>query len=250
MNELAFALLKPAASKAIGTMWENKDSLLLYFKTNLGKYKKMDIRFSISYLFRIRVPETENYLLVFNRRIANQLQPVGGVYKRHGDDSLFEKWGYKPDSKKKGLGADEISDKDLRFRIKGKHVIDVIKWFEEGKEREVSGDREFIEELIEPKILDDKIFRKINYRHLKRVSKNLQWSDHHQCFEVLIYDILELLPTTDQVKYLKDLHSKGRDLTKGYVFAEHDEIEQLRIMEADKQVAKIGAQTKLIINEN
>lgn len=250
MNEIAFAVLKPAASTAIGKLWENKESLLLYFKTNFWKYRKQNIRFSISYLFRIRIPNTDHYLLVMNRRIANQLQPVGGAYKRYGDDSLFEKWDHKPDNKKNGLGTDNVSQGDLRFKVKGKHVINVIKWFEEGKEREVSGDREFIEELIEPGILDKDVFRKIFYRHVKRVSKNLQWSEHHQCTEVLIYDILELLPTTEQEKHLTDLYSKGTNLTKGYAFADLDDIAQLRFMEKGQQVAKIGAHTKFTINEN
>lgn len=250
MNEVAFAILKPAASKAIGKLWENRDSLLLFLKTNLWKYRKQDIRFSISYIFRIRIPNTDSYLLVLNRRIANQLQPVGGSYKRYGDDSLFEKWGYKPDNKKNGLGTDGISDKDLRFKVKGKNVINVIKWFEEGREREVSGNREFIEELIEPGIIDKNIFCKISYRHLKRVSRNLQWSEHHQCYEVLIYDVLELVPTTEQEKYLTELYSKGSDLAKGYAFADLDHIAQLRFMEKGIQVAKIGGHTKFTINEN
>ncbi len=249
MNEIAFSILKPAASKAIGKLWENKDSLLLYFKTNFWSYRKQNIRFSISYLFRIRIPNTDYYLLVLNRRIAGQLQPVGGAYKRYGDDSLFEKWGHKPDNKKNGLGTDEISDKDLRFKVKGKNVINVIKWFEEGKEREVSGNREFIEELIEPGIVDKEIFKKISYRHLKRISKNLQWSEHHQCNEVLIYDILELLPTKAQEDFLTNLHLKGSDLSKGYAFADSDEIGHLRFMENGRQVAKIGAHTKFTINE-
>lgn len=250
MNEILFGIVKPVAAKAIGKLWENKESLILYFKTNFWKYRKQNIRFSISYLFRIRIPNTDHYLLVLNRRIPNQLQPVGGAYQRYGDNSLFEKWDFSPDNKKNGLGTDDISNKDLRFKVKGKHVINVIKWFEEGKEREVSGNREFIEELIEPGIVDKDVFRKVSYRHIKRVSKNLEWSEYHGCNEVLIYDILELLPTPEQEKHLTDLYHKGSNMAKGYAFVDQDEIEQLRLMENGIQVAKIGAHTKLTINRN
>lgn len=51
-------------------------------------------------MFFWEIPNTNKYLLVLNRRIENQLQPVGGAYKRFGDDSLFNKWGYKPDNLK------------------------------------------------------------------------------------------------------------------------------------------------------
>jgi len=64
---------------------------------------------------------------------------------------------------------------------------------------------EFFEELIKPKILDAQIFSQIKYKHLKRISKNLKWSEHFSCYEVLIYDIMELLPTEQQNEELKKL---------------------------------------------
>nr|WP_255702306.1 hypothetical protein [Flavobacterium sp. SM15] len=213
-------------------------------------YRNKEIRFSISYLFRIKIPNTNSYLLVLNRRIDNQLQPVGGVYKRYGDDKLFEKWEYTPDSKKNGLDVDEESSEDLRFKVKGKHVIDVIKWFEEGKEREISAEREFYEELLKPGILDKNIFNNIKYKHLKRVSKNLKWSEHFSCYEVLIYDILELLPSEQQKEHLKQLSTQSLDLNKGYAIVNFDDIEQLRLLNNGKQIARIGEHTKLTINKN
>ncbi len=250
MKEILLTIFKLLFTKGVSALWENKNSLALYFKTIFGSYRNKNIRFSISYLFRIRIPNTDSYLLVFNRRIENQLQPVGGVYKRYGDDKLFEKWEYKPDNQKNGLGTDEISSSDLRFKVKGKNVISVIKWFEEGKEREVSGEREFWEELIEANIVDKNIFKKIKYKHIKRVSKNLKWSDHHSCYEVLIYDILELLPSPEQSEFLTQLSSIRFNREKGYAIADFDEIEQLRFIENGKQSARIGEHTKLIINQN
>ena len=219
------------------------------YKNKKNNYRNKEIRFSISYLFRIKIPNTNSYLLVLNRRIDNQLQPVGGVYKRYGDDKLFEKWDYMPDNKRNGLDVDDESFSDLRFKVKGKHVIDVIKWFEEGKEREISAEREFFEELIKPKILDAQIFSQIKYKHLKRISKNLKWSEHFSCYEVLIYDIMELLPTEQQNEELKKL-SRDTDLKKGYAIVDFDDIEQLRLVRDGKQIARIGEHTKLTINKN
>ena len=249
MGEILITILKTLFTKGVTILWENKNNLSLYMKTLFWNYRNKEIRFSISYLFRIKIPNTNSYLLVLNRRIDNQLQPVGGVYKRYGDDKLFEKWDYMPDNKRNGLDVDDESFSDLRFKVKGKHVIDVIKWFEEGKEREISAEREFFEELIKPKILDAQIFSQIKYKHLKRISKNLKWSEHFSCYEVLIYDIMELLPTEQQNEELKKL-SRDTDLKKGYAIVDFDDIEQLRLVRDGKQIARIGEHTKLTINKN
>lgn len=249
MKEIFIAVFKLLFSKGVSVLWENKSFLVLYVKTIFGKYRNKDVRFSISYLFRIRIPSTDLYLLVLNRRIDNQLQPVGGVYKRYGDDKLFEKWNYQLDNLKNGLGTDEISSSDLRFKVKGKHVIAAIKWFEEGKEREISGNREFQEELIDTNILDRDVFERIKYKHIRRFSKNLKWSEHHSCYEILIYDILEFLPSSEQSDYLKMLSPKKLNIEKGFAIVDSDAIEQLRLIIDGKQVARIGQHTKLIINK-
>jgi len=242
-------LLKLLLTKGVPTLWQNRKTLKLYFQTRFGKYRKEKIRFSISYLFRIRIPNSNKYLLVFNRRIDNQLQPVGGVYKRYGADHLFESWGYEPDCSKKGVGVDELSDGDLRFRVYGKYVINVIKWFEEGMERETSANREFTEELLDENILDADLFRKIRYKLVGRHSKQLQWSAHHSCHEVLIYDIVELLPTSEQSAYLVELTKKATFVAGRYAIVEGSEIEQLRLTADGQQIARIGEHTKYTINQ-
>lgn len=250
MNEIAIIIFKNFFAKGVSVLWDNKASVSLYIKTLFGKYRNKDIRFSISYLFRIRIPGTNDYLLVPNRRIENQLQPVGGVYKRYGDNKLFEKWGYIPDNRRNGLDVDEESYGDLRFRVKGKNCIKVIKWFEEGKEREVSAEREFREELICTNILPENLFNQIQYRLIKRHSKYLKWSEHHKCFEILIYDIYELIPNVTQVDFLKKLNNKNHNLKKGFTIVGCDDIEQLRLMKNGKQIARIGEHSKLIINKS
>lgn len=209
----------------------------------------MDIRFSMSGLYKIRIPETNKYLLVLNRRIQNQLQPVGGAYKRLGDDRLFNKWGYKPDNCRNGLDVDTKSSSDLRFTVNGKYVIEVLNWFELGEERETEPRREFKEELLDTNILDGRMFEHFDYKHIRRYSKNLTWSKYFNCYEILIYDIFELLPNDEQIIVLKELSSKVNDLSKGYAIVSCDDIEQLRLMSLDNQIARIGEHTKLIINK-
>ncbi len=250
MEQLAIAFLKQVFSKGVGKLWDNKDVAWLYIRTLFWTYRSKQIRFSLSYLFRIRIPGTNSYLLVLNRRIANQLQSVGGVYKRYGDDKLFESWGFVPDSRSNGLGVDDTSESDLRFRVKGKYTVDVVKWFEEAKEREVSAEREFCEELLETGILDRDSFKSIKYKHIRRHSRNLKWSEFHHCYEVLIYDVYELLPSVKQKEALLALAAQPLDLSKGFAIAECEQIEQCRFQQNGLQVAKIGQQTKLIINQS
>lgn len=244
------SLVRPFLIKGATVAWENRDHLNLFFKTRFGKYKNTDIRFSISGLYKIQIPNSNKYLLVLNRRIANQLQPVGGAYKRYGDDSLFNKWGFKPDSSRNGLDVDDKSASDLRFMVKGKNVLDVINWFEKGEEREKDPRREFKEELLDTGILDPSIFQHFDQKHIRRYSKSLSWSDYFSCYEILIYDIFELIPNEVQKHALIELSREKTDLSKGFAIVKLDDIEQLRFMENNRQIARIGQHTKLLINKN
>lgn len=251
MSSIALmSLVKPLITKGAMVAWENRNHMSLFFKTKFGKFKNMDIRFSMSGLYKIQIPYTNKYLVVFNRRIANQLQPVGGSYKRFGDDSLFNKWGYKPDNSRNGLDVDKKSSQDLRFMVKGKHVIDVLNWFEGGKERESDPKREFDEELVDTGILDASTFRHFDTRHVRRFSKNLHWSDYFSCHEILVYDVFEVIPNDEQKKALIDLAKQGTDITKGYAIVSCDDIEQLRFMQDNQQKARIGQHSKLLINQS
>lgn len=249
MIDFLAALFKPLLTKGATVVWENREHLKTFFKTKISRYKSKDIRFSISYLLKIQIPNTNRYLLVLNRRIENQLQPVGGAYKRYGDDSLFNRWGYKPDNKRNGLCVDEKSVSDLRFMIKGKYVLDVIKWFESMHERETNPIREFKEEVLTTNILNKETFNHIDYKHIRRFSRNLVWSEFFKCYEVLIYDVFELMPNSEQMLALTELDKQKNNLENGFAIVECDDIEQLRFMKDDKQVARIGQHTKLIINK-
>ncbi len=241
--------LRPLFIKGAAIGWENRQHLALFVKTKIGNYKGKDIRFSMSGLYKIQIPNTNKYLLVLNRRIENQLQPVGGAYKRYGDDPLFNKWGYRADNAKNGLDVDEKSYSDLRFMVSGKYVIEVLNWFEKGIERELDARREFKEELLDTGILDPKVFQYFNQKHIRRYSKNLTWSNYFSCYEILTYDVFELIPNEEQKKDLISLSKQQTDLTKGYAIASCDDIEQLRLVIENKQIARIGQHARLLINK-
>lgn len=243
-------LIKPIFAKGISIAWENKNHLSLYAKTKFGKYKNEYIRFSLSGLYKIQIPESNKYLLVLNRRIENQLQSVGGVYKRFGDDSLFNKWGYKPDNSGNGLDVDKQSNDDLRFMVRGKYAVEVLNWFESQKERETDPKREFKEELLDTNILSQEVFLHFNHKHIRRYSTDIQWSDFFGCFEILVYDVFELLPDNEQKMALIRLAESGANLKMGYAIVNCDEIEQLKLMENGRQIARIGKHTHLIINKD
>src|SRR5690606_3740824 len=212
LSVLGMAAGKVIVKKATETLLDKKDNLYTYLQSNFTKIKDEDVRFSISYLIRIKIPDSSKYLLVRGHRIPDQFQPVGGVYKKSNGFSEFEKWGYKEDSASKGVKSDSISKDDLRFRIKGKHTLDVIKWFESRKNRETTYHREFAEELIIDHGFDTSIYsaEKLNFREVQQVMKVFNYSTFHSCYEVLIYDIVELIPTPEQGEELKKLLNEPR----------------------------------------
>lgn len=249
LSALGMAAGKVIVKKATESLLDNKDNLYTYLQSNFTKIKNEDVRFSISYLIKIKIPDTSKFLLVRGHRIKDQLQPVGGVYKKYNGFSEFEKWGFKEDCSTKGIKSDDVSKDDLRFRVKGKYALDVIKWFESRKDREITFQREFIEELIEDHGFDAFTFQKLNFREVQKVMKVFGYSTYHECHEVLIYDIVEFIPSEHQAYELKKLLVNERNRADDFMIVDISEIEKLRVMEDEEQIAKIGEHTKYLINE-
>lgn len=246
-SEIGAPLLKNGAK----TLWKNRDYLQVYLRSKMPSIRNQDVRFSMSGLIKIQIPDSNNYLLVLSRHITNQLQPVGGAYKRYGSQEQFDKWGYKPDTKRNGLGVDKESYEDLRFFVKGKYCVDVLKWFATRKGRETDSKREFEEELLKTSILSPEIFRSADLRlnPVRNYITKLKWSQHFTCYEILVMDVFELIPNSEQQAALHDLAQKGTNLKKKYAIVSCDDIEQLRYMENEKQLARIGEHTLLLINK-
>ena len=176
------------------------------------RYQNTRIRLSVSYLFRIKV--NGKYFLIKGKRF-DQFQPVGGVFKRYPSSEVFFKSINALDDNL--IPIDEKSDGDLRIRIKGSGLISFLKWFNSMDGREISGWREFYEELISTNIFPESIFPYISYQYVRRYSHPIRYSSYAQSKEILIAEIYELLPTPQQEKFLYEMvNSKSHE----YIWAD------------------------------
>lgn len=219
---------------------QNIRHIWFYLQTQIV-YRKIEIRLSISYLFKINVDG--HYLLVKNRT-RNYFQPVGGAFKTlPGSEKLFEELGVKPDrliETEKG-----IAKNDLRVFVKGKNVIQFIEWFNSKKDREISPWREFCEELITTKILPWQPFRYIDYKFKRTVQTPIITLDSGDK-GIFIYEIYDLIVNDEQKPILQELLKNGN--TDEYVWADEYLINRLGHDERSKSYAyEFGQHTKLIL---
>jgi hypothetical protein len=167
------------------------------------------IRFSMSYLYRIKVED--KYLLVKNNNYGH-FQLVGGKYKILEDtrSKLKTDFDAMDDPKLPNSG---IMKDDFALFIPAKNAMKFLDWFNKGVDREVSHWREFYEELIVgdgENFLSLENFPYVNYNYrgkvLTPIKRTPGWDD---CYEILQYDILDLVPTPEQRQELKSLFLKG-----------------------------------------
>ena len=221
----------------------NLNQIPLWIKTKII-HRNHQVRLTISYLYRIKV--RNKYLLVKSRK-RNQYQLVGGAYKTlPGSEKIFKKYKVNPDR----LFETEhgIAKNDLRFTLPGKYVLDIIKWFHSREDRETSQWREFCEELLSTNILDKYAFRYVDYRYVTTIQTPMQKAKKLPNQEILIYEIFDLVPTTEQETLLENLLQEGdKDEVK---WAEKNLINCLGFNEATKEFEyEIGAHTKWAIHE-
>ena len=201
------------------------------------------IRISFAYLFRIKI--ADKYLLVKNARGTEKYQPVGGVYKLSEQEKLQLKNRYQVKDDNKVL-IDESSRDDYRLRIENRYLRGFVRRFNKKADREdlENLSREFVEELVNPGIVD---WNSISYRYCGRHTTSLYYSEHFQCYELLLADVVELLPTPEQENDLISLMSIPSDM---YRFATAEEITCLGInTQTGNLVESIGDHTKKIIQE-
>ncbi|AQR96489.1 HU-CCDC81 and SPOR domain-containing protein [Clostridium saccharoperbutylacetonicum] len=222
--------------------------LIVYIYTNRNelknifllkcKYRNQDIRSSISYLFRIE--NDGKYLLVKNRKITEQYQPVGGVYKYYDSaGTIFAKLGVKKFS---GYAHEERYKNDLRVKVPSKKLNKFIMWFNSREDRELDPIREFVEELIEPNFISKDVFLYFNYRFIKQVTTPIKYSQQFKCNEILIYNIYELLPNKKQKMELDKMMEIENE---NYKWVTLEEIERLGYNEAGG--CRIGEHTQYTI---
>lgn len=203
------------------------------------------IRISFAYLYRIKVGD--KYLLVQNTRNTGKYQPVGGVYKLQGQEKVFLKNQFHVIDDNK-IPIDESSRDDYRLRMENKYLRKFVKRFDSRyaeRERIENVSREFKEELIDTGILN---WDKISYRFCGRHMTELKFGDHFQIYELLLADVVELLPTPEQDYDLKNLMAISSDK---YRFATAEQIDCLGMdIEAGTLYEWIGDHTKKILQEN
>lgn len=202
------------------------------------------IRISFAYLYRIKIGN--KYLLVKNERGTGKFQPVGGVYKLFDNEKMELKNRYqvKDDNK---IPIDESSRDDYRLRIENKYLRKFVRRFDRKANREqiINLSREFKEELIDKGIIN---WSQISYRFCGRHMTELQFSDHFQCYELLLADIVELIPTAEQEEDLKQLLKQHSDV---YCFVNAEDITSLGINTGCGDLREtIADHSKKIIQEN
>lgn len=202
------------------------------------------IRISFAYLYRIKIGN--KYLLVKNERGTGKYQPVGGVYKLLGNEKLELRNRYQVKDDNKIL-LDRSSRDDYRLRLENRYLRKFVKRFDRKAEREqiYNLSREFREELIEKGIIS---WSQITYRFCGRHMTELHFGDHFQCYELLLADVVELIPTPEQEADLERLVKQQSDI---YRFATADEITSLGVDTASGDLREnIADHTLKIIQEN
>ncbi len=223
-------------------IYENYGLLKLYIRTKLLRDK--EIRFSISYQYRIKV--NDKYLLVKNSN-WDFYQHVGGKYKRLPvTQKIFNDYKIKDDLGMKTTGK---MKNDLVGYIPAKHAVSFIKWFECRENREISHWREFYEELIEGKgnVLSKENFPYVDYHFAGFIRTPLRKSPVLGCWEILIYDVLDLLPNEAQQTELEMLLNSGD--TEYVKWADHDLIQSLGYDSRSKETKyRIAEHTKWVLD--
>lgn len=241
---LGFAI--PAFGRSVQDLFDTTNWKVSQRKLKRGGFISDDtiVRISFAYLFRIKVGD--KYLLVRNDRGTDKYQPVGGVYKLKGREKNELKNRYKVMDDDKIL-FDASSRDDYRLRMENRYLRKFVKRFD-GKSRRERVDnlgREFREELVETGIIN---WTKIKYRFCGRHMTELCFGEHFQIYELLLADVVELLPTAEQEKDLQLLMQQQSD---AYYFATAEEIESLGVNTASGKLKEtIGDHTKKIIQEN
>ena len=201
------------------------------------------IRISFAYLYRIKIDN--KYFLIKNKRGTGKYQPVGGVYKMRENEriELNNLFHIVDDNK---VPIDESSRDDYRLQMPCRYLRKFVQRFdskEAQRERIDNVSREFREELG-----DVISCNKIQYRYCGRHMTELKYEDHFQCYELLLADIVELIPTTEQREDFERLKSHKSGL---YHFATAEDIKRLGIVPGTEMFEeRIADHSIKILQEN
>lgn len=242
-----FGYLLPLLFDACVDLFDNSDWKVSERKLLRGKFINKDtlVRISFAYLYRIKIGN--KYLLVKNERGTGKFQPVGGVYKTTDSEAILLKNKYNTVDDNK-IPLDESSHRDYRMRVADQYLRSFVRRFSSRKclrEHLDNLSREIKEELIDSGIVD---WDCISYRFCGRHIDELKFSRHFQCYELLLADIVELIPNNEQQQDLRRLAEHQSDK---YRFASAEEINALGVHPGtDQLVESIGDHTLKILEEN
>ncbi len=244
----AILLITTLILDSVKYLWLNWRRFKFIIKTKYIALLGKEIRFSMSYQYRIKV--NDKYLLVKNSNPNwTWYQHVGGKYKRtEKTNKILSDLNAVDDIKMKTSG---LKKGDLAVFVPAKNAVKFLDWFNSTKDREMSHWREFYEELLseENPILNKDIFPYINYEFVGSVVtgvKKTPIESGWNCWEVLQYDVLDVILNDEQLEELEELQNKETDYFK---WASAALINRLGYNE-DEQVAdyRIGAHAKWVLN--
>ena len=240
---LGFSL--PALLSSLQDIFDTTDWKVSQRKLMRGGFLKKDtfVRISFAYLYRIKAGN--KYLLVRNARGTGKYQPVGGVYKLLGNEKneLKNLYHVVDDDK---ISIDDSSRDDYRLRLENQYLRKFLKRFDTKATREQLNNlgREFKEEMVGTGFVS---WSQITYRVCGRHVTKLEYGKHFQIYELLLADIVELVPTEDQKK---DLELLAQNQSEKYIFATAEDIEALGInTESGKLSETIADHSVKIVQE-
>jgi hypothetical protein len=243
----AFTLLAPFIVEFVQFLANRKNTARILARSVFLR-KREYVRFSMSYQFRIFIDG--KYLLVRNQNPNfDWYQFPGGKYKRfESAGGEFDQHGVLTDNR---LPTSAEKHLDLAVLVPARQTCWFMRWFESKRDREVSHFREFREELLsgEAPILPGTLFPYVNYRFattvmtpLKRAPAESGWN----CHEVLRYDVLDLVPTQEQVEVLRET-MKHEEYSQ-YVWVSPERIESLGYDPADRlRRFRVGIHAKWVL---
>lgn len=237
--DIARGILSDVLKEKIMSIVPPPGKLKLWWK--LGRLPKNEyVRISAAYLLRIRLDN--RYLLVKGHRVK-KFQPIGGAFQRYpGASEIINKLGVLDDNK---IEIDEINRGDLRVRVPALKVISFLKWFDTGKDRETTIEREFREEVIKTEILPANLFEHPRASLLYEC-QNFHFSSHYRCHEILLHQVYEVHLTDSQKEYLRStLHHQSPE----WIWSTEEAIMHLGY-EGNRKLYEVGEHTRLLIAKN
>lgn len=216
---------------------EHKDYLGVLPKLIKIRIQSRSLRISFASLIRIKVGD--KYFLIKSKRF-NLWQPVGGVYK-YFDSDLRRRFGLQDDN-----GGFKRSDpNELRLSFPSDKIfkaLSLMKWFDSRLGREISPDREFREELLDPNILSKDLFKEVHFEFIERTFE-LRFSEKFQVWELMAFEVFDLKLEPSQIDQIKSIIGTN---TNDVIAMTKNEIDRDGFASEGNDF-RIGGQTKYIL---